>query len=264
VFLAIRGGPAARLAAHESVAPAEQRGLYVGRGHVAHRVLLIDDDERLSRMLARYLGNVGFEVATVAQANRGLEALRSGRHNAVILDLMLPDLDGLEICRRIRAHSDVPIIMLTARGADTDRIAGLELGADDYLPKPFNPRELLARLRAVLRRRGIAEGAPILRFGSIEIDPGERSVRVGGSRRALTSHQFDLLYELARCAGRVVSRAALPERVHDSDALERSIDLHVSRIRAAIEPDPRMPRHILTVRGAGYMFARDRRDADRP
>jgi DNA-binding response OmpR family regulator len=228
---------------------------------VAHRILLIDDDDRLSRMLVRYLGNAGFDVVGRADARRGLEALRTGSYDAVILDVMLPDLDGLEVCRRARAESDVPILMLTARGADTDRIVGLELGADDYLAKPFNPRELLARLRAVLRRRDGTRGDTVLRFGRLEIDPAARRVRVDGATRVLTSHQFDLLYELARCAGRVVSRASLLERVRGSDALERSVDLHVSRIRAAIEKDPKEPRHLLTIRGAGYMFAREQREA---
>ena len=228
---------------------------------MAHRILLIDDDDRLSRMLVRYLGNAGFDVVGRGDARRGLEALRAGSYDAVILDVMLPDLDGLEVCRRARAESDVPILMLTARGADTDRIVGLELGADDYLAKPFNPRELLARLRAVLRRRDGTRENTVLRFGRIEIDPAARHVRVDGAVRVLTSHQFDLLYELARCAGRVVSRASLLERVRGSDALERSVDLHVSRIRAAIEKDPKEPRHLLTIRGAGYMFAREPREA---
>jgi DNA-binding response OmpR family regulator len=230
---------------------------------VLDRILVIDDDDRLSRMLVRYLGNAGYEVTARADGRRGLDALRAARYDAVILDLMLPDLDGLEVCRRARAEYDVPIVMLTARGADTDRIVGLELGADDYLPKPFNPRELLARLRAVLRRREGVQRHSVLRFGRIEIDPGARTVRVDGAERVLTSHQFDLLHELARSAGRVVSRAALLERVRDSDALERSVDLHVSRIRAAIEKDPKSPRHIVTVRGAGYIFVREPQGRER-
>jgi DNA-binding response OmpR family regulator len=177
----------------------------------------------------------------------------------VLLDVMLPDADGFEVCRRIRAASDVPVLMLTARGDDTDRIVGLELGADDYLPKPFNPRELLARLRAILRRRAAgSERRAVLRFGRLEIDREARSVRLDGRDRPLTSHQFDLLVALAESAGRVLSRDALMERVR-GDALEaydRSIDVHISRIRVAIEDDVRHPRRIVTVRGAGYVFAR--------
>jgi DNA-binding response OmpR family regulator len=177
----------------------------------------------------------------------------------VLLDVMLPDLDGFEVCRRIRARSDVPVLMLTARGQDEDRIVGLEIGADDYLPKPFNPRELLARLRAILRRRARAGGgAALLRFGRLEIDRDARAVRVDGVPRELTSYQFDLLVALAESAGRVLGREALMARAgrDSAEAFDRSIDVHVSRIRAAIEDDPKRPRRLLTVRGAGYVFAR--------
>jgi DNA-binding response OmpR family regulator len=178
---------------------------------------------------------------------------------------MLPDLDGFEICRRVRAEHELPILMLTARGEDTDRIVGLELGADDYLPKPFNPRELAARLKAILRR-GVSGGGKrgrLLRFGRLEIDRDARSVRIGGEERALTSYQFDLLVALAESAGRVLSREALMDKVRgeEPEAFDRSIDVHISRIRAAIEDDPRRPRRIITVRGAGYVFARQQDDA---
>lgn len=229
--------------------------------------LLVDDDARLGTLVTEYLGKHEIDVTVAADGERGLAILGRGHFDVVLLDVMLPGADGLEVCRRIRAAPEmapVPVIMLTARGDDVDRIVGLELGADDYLPKPFNPRELLARLRAVLRRRRGGQRASVLRFGPIEIDPGARKVRVDGAERVLTSHQFDLLHELARSAGRVVSRAALLERVRDSDALERSVDLHVSRIRAAIEKDPKSPRLIVTVRGAGYMFAREPQGTGQP
>jgi DNA-binding response OmpR family regulator len=178
----------------------------------------------------------------------------------VILDVMLPDLDGFETCRRMRAFSDVPILMLTAKGEDTDRIVGLELGADDYLPKPFNPRELLARLKAILRRRSgpASDASRMLRFGRLEIDPGSRSARIDGRDCAMTSYQFDLLVALAKNAGRVLSREQLMEmaRGEELEAFDRSIDVHVSRIRSAIESDPKQPRRIITVRGLGYVFAR--------
>jgi len=226
------------------------------------RVLIIDDDERLAAMLSSYLVGRGYTVEHRGDAAAGLAQLRTARPDAVVLDVMLPDLDGFEVLRRIRATSDVPVVMLTARGEDTDRIVGLELGADDYLPKPFNPRELVARLAAVLRRGGVGhagkpEARQVLRFGALEIDRDERAVRLAGEARPMTSHQFELLWALADSAGRVLSRTQLMERVRgeDFDPLDRSIDVHISRIRAAIEDDPQRPQRIVTVRGAGYVFA---------
>ena len=219
---------------------------------------MIEDDAALASLVGEYLKPFGYEVTAAATAAQGLRRLDEG-WAAVLLDVMLPDLDGFEVCRRIRAGSDVPVLMLTARGQDEDRIVGLEIGADDYLPKPFNPRELLARLRAVLRRR--ASGRPqaaVLRFGRLEIDQDARAVRLDGEERVLTSYQFDLLVALAESAGRVLGRETLMARAGHapSEAFDRSIDVHVSRIRAAIEDDPRRPRRLLTVRGAGYVFAR--------
>jgi DNA-binding response OmpR family regulator len=226
---------------------------------MADRVLMIDDDQELAAMVGRYLEPSGIEVTARGDAHSGLDALRRGGFDAVILDVMLPDLDGLEVCRRLRAESDVPVLMLTARGDEEDRIVGLELGADDYLPKPFNPRELLARLRALIRRRQPAAPGARLRFGRLEIDREARVVRKDGEPRPLTGYQFDLLCALAESAGRVLSRETLMNRVRGTalEAFDRSIDVHVSRIRAAIEDDPRNPRRILTVRGAGYVFARE-------
>jgi DNA-binding response OmpR family regulator len=226
---------------------------------MAARILLIDDDARLAEMVTAYLRARGFAVEHRADGASGLAALgEGGGVDAVVLDVMLPDLDGVEICRRIRARSPVPVLMLTARGDELDRIVGLELGADDYLPKPFNPRELVARLGAVLRRaqpRPQAPGAPV-RFGPLEIDRSAREVRVDGERRELTGRQFDLLVLLAERAGRVLSREQIMELLgrDDGDSFDRSIDVHVSRIRTAIEEDPRRPRFLQTVRGAGYVF----------
>lgn len=230
---------------------------------MADEVLIIDDDARLAAMLSDYLTTNGYSVATAGSGRGGVESLRRRPPAAVILDVMLPDIDGFETCRQIRAFSDVPVLMLTAKGEETDRIVGLELGADDYLPKPFNPRELLARLKAILRRRGAAESRRILRFGRLEIDPGSRSVRIDGGERQLTSHQFDLLVALAENAGRTLSREQLMDLVkgEELEAFDRSIDVHVSRIRAAIETDPKTPRRLITVRGAGYVFARYQDDA---
>ncbi|MDE3821684.1 response regulator transcription factor [Sinorhizobium meliloti] len=226
---------------------------------MAERVLIVDDDTRLSAMLSDYLSGNGYTVDTAATATVGIAELGRRNPDVVILDVMLPDIDGFETCRRIRAVSDVPILMLTAKGEETDRIVGLELGADDYLPKPFNPRELLARLKAILRRRnGSAAVMRTLRFGRLEIDPGSRSVRIDGRECTLTSYQFDLLVALAENPGRTLSREQLMDAVkgEELDAFDRSIDVHISRIRAAIESDPKHPRRIITVRGAGYVFAR--------
>ncbi len=227
---------------------------------MAPRILMIEDDEHLSEMVGEYLGARGIELVARPDAGSGLEALRGNEFDALVLDVMLPDLDGFEVCRRVRAESELPILMLTARGDELDRIVGLELGADDYLPKPFNPRELLARLRAILRRGGARPSEPssVLRFGRLELDLGARVARIDGEERALTSHQFVLLCALAENAGRVMSRERLMQVVRGEslEAFDRSIDVHISRIRAAIEDDPKHPRRLITIRGAGYVFAR--------
>jgi len=225
----------------------------------ASRILLVEDDARLATMVAEYLGEAGFRTTRAASGAAAMQLAASESFDAMILDLMLPDADGLDICRTLRAKSDLPVLMLTARGDPLDRVVGLEIGADDYLPKPFEPRELLARLRAILRRRGGPGQSQVLHFGRLEIDKGARDVRLDGQRRTLTGHQFALLVALAERAGRVLSREALMdltkgEAIEDFD---RSIDVHISRLRAAIEDDPKHPRRILTLRGAGYVFARD-------
>lgn len=247
------------------------------RIRLSPRVLIIDDDEELAEMLCEYLASRGLVAEAKHRAETGLEILSAEVFDAVILDVMLPDGDGFEVCRKIRESSSVPIVMLTARGEETDRIVGLEIGADDYLPKPFNPRELLARLRAVLRRAGPGPNIDThagtntpprkgsLRFGRLEIDLDARIVALEGEPRTLTSHQFALLHLLAENAGRVLSRDQLMQglRGHTLEAFDRSIDNHVSRIRAAIEDDPKHPQRLLTVRGAGYVFARSQDgDAD--
>jgi DNA-binding response OmpR family regulator len=211
-------------------------------------------------MVSDYLAAAGFLTDRRLTGRDGLLAVEAMAFDAVILDVMLPDIDGFEVCRRIRARSDVPVLMLTARGDDTDRIVGLEIGADDYLPKPFNPRELLARIRAILRRRrGSAPAeATALRFGRLQIDRGSRTVLIDGEEKPLTGHQFDLLAALADHAGRVLNRERLMDLVkgEELDAFDRSIDVHISRIRSAIEDDPKHPRRIITVRGSGYVFAK--------
>ncbi|MFI4968281.1 MAG: response regulator [Gammaproteobacteria bacterium] len=222
-------------------------------------ILLVEDDVRLAAMLREYLGDAGYRVQVAASGQSALEQFAGAAHDAVILDLMLPDMDGLDVCRRLHEGSDVPVLMLTARGDATDRIVGLELGADDYLPKPFEPRELLARLRAILRRRsaGAAADAP-LRFGRLEIDRAAHTVRLDGELRTLTGYQFALLVALAESAGRVLSRENLMDELKGEamEAFDRSIDMHISRIRAAIEDDARHPRRVITLRGSGYVFAK--------
>jgi two-component system phosphate regulon response regulator OmpR len=226
---------------------------------MAERILLVEDDPRLAEMLLEYLGQAGFGVKLASLGATALEQLNEAPYDAVILDLMLPDMDGLEVCRRLRAHFDTPVLMLTARGDAIDRIVGLELGADDYLPKPFEPRELLARLRAIVRRhtRGAAS-EKALHFGRLELDTAARAVRLDGKPCELTGYQFDLLVALARNAGRVMSRETLMDQVKGEgfESFDRSIDVHVSRIRACIEDNPKKPRRVITVRSAGYVFAK--------
>ena len=225
---------------------------------MSERVLLVEDDTRLAEMVSEYLGGAGFDISRVASGAAALERLARHPYDALVLDLTLPDIDGLEVCRRLRAKWDTPVLMLTARGEPMDRVVGLELGADDYLPKPFEPRELLARLRALLRRAHAPVRSSVLRFGRLEIDRDARLVRIDGSEKPLTSLQYELLVAFAQNAGRVLSRDTLMDLVkgHPLEAFDRSIDVHVSRIRAAIEDDPKKPRRLITVRGAGYVFAR--------
>jgi DNA-binding response OmpR family regulator len=226
---------------------------------MAQRILLIDDDVTLGGMVADYLAQAGFRVTASATARDGEQRLKREVYDLLILDLMLPDADGLEVCRRIRQSSDLPILMLTARGDAMDRVVGLEIGADDYLPKPFEPRELLARVRAILRRKLSPAQRDLLRFGRLEIDRGARRARLDGKDCMLTSHQFALLEALAGHAGRVMSRDALMDLLkgESAEAFDRSVDVHISRIRAAVEDDAKKPRRIITVRGAGYVFARE-------
>jgi two-component system, OmpR family, phosphate regulon response regulator OmpR len=225
---------------------------------VTNRILLIEDDSRLAEMVKTYLGGVGFHVTVAPQGKSGLALEAREPFDAVILDLTLPDIDGLDVCRQMRLRAATPILMLTARGEPVDRVVGLELGADDYLAKPFEPRELKARLDAILRRTKAGPRTDLLRFGRLEIDGGAREVRLDGLVRPLTSHQFELLLILARHAGRVLSREQLMDLARNErlEAFDRSIDVHVSRIRAAIEDDPGKPRRVITVRGAGYVFAK--------
>jgi two-component system OmpR family response regulator len=223
------------------------------------KALLIEDDRKLASLLVEFLGQNGVEAALAQDGVQALQQLAADKFDILLVDLMLPGMDGLTLSRKIRERWNTPLIMVTARGDDADKIVGLELGADDYLAKPFNPRELLARIRAVLRR---AEPGELLKFesGGLAIDFAAREVTVDGARQTLTAHEYDLLCALARNAGRVLTRDQLLEQMkgdHADDAFDRSIDVHVSRLRQKIEPDPRHPRYVKTVRGAGYLLARE-------
>jgi two-component system, OmpR family, phosphate regulon response regulator OmpR len=225
---------------------------------MAARILLIDDDPVLAEMVKSYLGGAGFDVTVAPGGNKGLEMHTRGAFDAIILDLMLPDMDGLDVCRKLRTDSQTPVQMLTARGDAMDRVVGLEIGADDYLPKPFEPRELLARVKALLRRAAGGQKSDLLHFGRLDIDVGARQATLDGTPCALTSYQFALLLLLAQHAGRVMSRDAIMDALKSEklEAFDRSIDVHISRIRAVIEDDPKKPRRVITVRGAGYLFAK--------
>jgi DNA-binding response OmpR family regulator len=222
------------------------------------RVLVVDDDPRLAELLAEYLGGRGFDVATAADGERGLAAARQGSFDLVVLDVMMPGLDGFDVMRELRKTSVVPIVMLTARGEETDRIVGLELGADDYLAKPFNPRELLARIRAVLRRGAPADDDGVVEAAGIRLDPSRREASVDGRPLELTTTEFDILRALVGAAGRVIARERLMEvaRGEEWAAYERSVDVHVSHLRRKLGDDPRQPERIKTVRGVGYMVPR--------
>jgi len=224
---------------------------------MATRVLLIDDDTRMYELLAQYLGQNGITVTHAPDGGRGLAALEASAYDAVLLDVMMPGMDGLEVCRRIRQTRQVPVIMLTARGDEADRVVGLELGADDYVPKPFSPRELLARLRAVLRRSQPSAVEAEIAIGRVVIDVGARRVRVGGEPAELTGLEFDILLALARRPGRVVPRETLLGEAGRNDVTvnDRTVDVHVSHLRKKLGDDPKAPRLIKTVRGVGYVMA---------
>ncbi len=225
---------------------------------MADKILLVEDDNRLAGMVSDYLGENGFNVTHAENGVSAIDLQTSTGFDAIILDLMLPDIDGLEVCRTIKAHESVPVIMLTAKGDPMDRIIGLEIGADDYLPKPFEPRELLARLRAIMRRGQPVKNGQALKFGRLEIDVDAMCASLAGKTCDLTSHQFNLLHIMAKSAGRVLSRDFLMDGLKgvDLEAFDRSIDVHISRIRSQIEDDPKNPKRIITLRGAGYVFAK--------
>jgi DNA-binding response OmpR family regulator len=223
-----------------------------------NHVLLIDDDRRLHELLAEYLEQNGFTVKGAHSGLEGLAKVDAEAFDVVLLDVMMPGMDGLEVCRRIRSKSSVPILMLTAKGDETDRVVGLELGADDYIAKPFGPRELVARLRAVLRRANPSERAETVSVGSLVIDISARTVRKDGQEAGLTGIEFDILLALARRAGRVVSRDRLLLEAGRGDVAvaDRTVDVHISHLRQKLGDDPRSPSIIKTLRGIGYVLAK--------
>jgi DNA-binding response OmpR family regulator len=229
---------------------------------IGTKLLLVDDDLKLCRLIRGYLEPMGYTVSTAHNGPDGLSMALEGEFEAVILDVMLPGFDGFEVLKGLRAKSDVPVLMLTGLGEESDRIVGLEIGADDYLPKTFSTRELLARLRAVIRRsrftaaRGKEQESSAVVVGELRIDPESHEVRLAGAILSMTAVEFDLLLSLARAAGRVKTRERLLLEVaeRDFEAFDRSIDVHISSIRKKLGDDPRTPRMIQTIRGVGYMM----------
>lgn len=224
------------------------------------QILIIDDDVALCELVTEYLEPLGFEIETVHRGDTGVERALSGKHALIVLDVMLPGLNGFEVLRRIRSESKIPVLMLTARGDDVDRIVGLEIGADDYLPKPFNPRELTARIRAILRRslEKPAAGTVIkkLTVGDVELDSGTRTVQRAKENVELTTVEFDLLEKLLRAAGSIVTREELSKEVlgRSSSPFDRSIDMHISNLRKKLGHQCGPGERIKTVRGVGYIY----------
>ncbi len=225
------------------------------------KVLIIDDEPRIAQGVSRYFKNSGFETLTASDGLTGLELARRESPDLIILDLRLPEMDGLDVCRTLRRESDVPIIMLTARADETDKLIGLELGADDYVTKPFSPRELVARARAVLRRAHTSPTpeAQIYTFGEVTFNVSAHQCSVRGEPVSLTPTEFELLHTLVRHRGQVLSRAQLLEAANLGfyEGVERTVDVHIHNLRHKIEPDPAHPRYILTVFGVGYRLSRE-------
>lgn len=228
------------------------------------RILLVEDEESYRDPLTYLLRKEGYDVVPVASGTQALERFADGGADLVLLDLMLPGMSGTEVCRELRRRSDVPVIMVTAKDGEIDKVVGLEIGADDYVTKPYSSRELLARIHAVLRRRGTstataADEPDVLEVGRVRLDPDRHEVEVDGVPTAFPLKEFELLEVLMRNAGRVLTRAQLIDRVWGSDYVgdTKTLDVHVKRVRAKIEPDPANPVHLVTVRGLGYKLVDD-------
>jgi two-component system alkaline phosphatase synthesis response regulator PhoP len=227
-------------------------------GAQVKKVLIVEDELKIARLVRDYLTEAGFAVVEATDGSAALSLARSERPDMILMDLGLPGIDGLDVTRKLRETSSVPIIMLTARSEETDRVVGLELGADDYITKPFSPKELVARIRAVLRRaENTLAGGDVITAGDVTIDVSKMRVEVGGEPVDLTSSEFDLLVTLARHPGRIYTRAQLLDLVKgvSFESYERSVDAHIKNIRKKIEPDPRRPQYVITVYGVGYKFS---------
>lgn len=222
------------------------------------KILVVDDEPKIVQLAQDYLAHAGFDVSAAYDGRSALAAARADKPDLIVLDLGLPDIDGLDVTRALRKETNVPIIMLTARAEETDKLVGLELGADDYITKPFSPKELVARARALFRRvDSLVEGQDVIRAAGLTLDVGRMSVQIGDLSIEVTPTEFQLLAALARQPGRIFTRAQLLDAVHGIafESYERAIDAHIKNIRRKIEPDPREPRYILTVYGVGYKFA---------
>ena len=225
---------------------------------MSERILIVEDEEAIADALTFTLRSEGFDVDAVADGETALEAARRHAYDVMILDLMLPGISGVEVCRRVRAESALPILMLTARTAEVDRVVGLDAGADDYVPKPFSMPELISRVRAILRRRELDRGTDVVRrVGGLELDLQRRAVRVDGEDVSLTPSEFRVLAYLMTHAGRVCTRRELMQHLWDSAYVgdERAADVHVANLRRKIEPEPKSPSRLVTVRGSGYMLS---------
>jgi DNA-binding response OmpR family regulator len=227
-------------------------------------ILIIDDDRKLNKLLTEFLADFGFNTLSAVHPQDGLKKLKQKSPDLVILDVMLPGMDGFEVCRRIRQKSSVPIIMLTARGELTDKVVGLELGADDYLPKPFEPRELVARIRSILRRAAIKDTAGPRTFGRLQIDAARHLVKLDEEKLELTTNEFAALALLARNPGKVFNRDEILQELRgiDCDAFNRSVDITMSRLRQKLKDDPKSPVFIKTVWGIGYVFVGSQDEAE--
>jgi DNA-binding response OmpR family regulator len=229
---------------------------------IVKRVLIVDDEPKIVQIARDYLENAGFSVVAAYDGESALAAVRSQSPDLIVLDLGLPDMDGLDVCRKVRRNSNVPIVMLTARDEEPDKLVGLELGADDYVTKPFSPKELVARIRAVFRRVEAVEETPeVIRVLDVTLETGSMRLRIGDRNVDLTPTEFQLLAKLAGQPGRIFTRAQLLESIHGVaiESYERAIDAHIKNIRRKIEPNPSEPRYILTVYGVGYRFSDEAR-----
>ncbi|MCK4836512.1 MAG: response regulator transcription factor [Candidatus Aminicenantes bacterium] len=228
------------------------------------KILVIDDDQKLNQLLTDYLKKFNFQVDAYTHPEKGIRAIKKEQPDLIILDIMLPDMDGFEVCKKIRQDYSVPIIMLTARGEVTDRVVGLELGADDYLPKPFEPRELVARIQSVLRRYSENSESDLIKFGKLFVDLKKYSVRLDEKKVILTAMEFEILSLFIKNPGRVLTRNIITDKIHgiEYDSFDRSVDVLISRLRRKLNDDPKNPTYIKTIWGTGYKFVEEENEIE--